>query len=152
MWAKDWKSKLQYQVMWWLGYTVVKQASRDVWRIASLLSQSSIPTCLGVNGSATPGLGLGPRWLSGGRCCRRPSSDTKTPGSAELSAHLLMKEADSKFGISLPVSWNNADTGKHWLYSSHSWINKTCPIKYGMKKNCVKLKGEFSLHQRKCGR
>lgn len=48
--------------MWWHGYTAVKQASRDVWRIASLLSQSSVPTCLRVNGSITPGLGLGPRW------------------------------------------------------------------------------------------
>lgn len=51
------------------------------------------------------------------------------------SAYLFTEEANSKFGISFPVSWNNADIGKQWLHSSHSWINKTCPIKCTMGKN-----------------
>lgn len=97
------------------------------------------PNVLGVNDFTVCGLGLAPRWLPGEMLQQDFlwHQDLSTFCTQLSSAHLLMQEADSRIGISLPVSWNNADTGKCWLHSSHSWINKSHPIKYGMRKSFV---------------
>lgn len=97
------------------------------------------PKVLGVSGITVSRLGLAPRCLPGEMLQQDFlwHQDLSTLCSQLSFTHLLMKKADSRIGINLPVSWNNADTGKCWLHSSHSWINKSHPIKYGMRKSFV---------------